>query len=1408
MKKIPILTALILFVQLCFAQVPTISGFTPLSAYVNDTVTISGTNFSSIAANNTVRIGRIRAAIVSATTTQIKAIVPYGAVNERIFVTVSGQTSISVANFLQKHLRCSDTLLTSSLSSAVAFATGTNPQNIKAADIDGDGKSDLLLGNMTSSTLSVLRNTSTNGVINSSTFASKVDITTGASSRLISIVDFDGDGKLDVAVPSYNANMVSILRNTSTPGTISFAAKVDFNLPGQGFNSAVADFNMDGKPDLVVTTIFANKITVFPNTSTIGAISFGTSFDFTTGATVTSVDAGDINFDGKPEILVANAGSNTISVYRNVHSTGSLISTSFAAKFDIAVTSPVAVKTVDFDGDGKLDIGVTNGTGPHYFSVFRNLYTTGALNASSFATKVDVVTGAGPQFFSTGDLNGDGKVDIVTPNSQADNLSLIRNKSVPGTLLFSAQVLFSTGQLPTGSEIVDIDNDAMPDVAICSQNSSQATVFRNVPPTPPAVTLGADSTFCGGGGFSKTLNANNSGSTYLWSTSATTQTINTTLPGTYWVKVTNPVGCIAYDTITLNQIIISVNTGTDKTIMLGDSVVLNTTSSFATSYLWSPSTGLSDSTLLSPWAKPIINTRYIIRAREWNCFVYDTVMVYVSSNICSDCNSVYSVNDSLVLCYLFNGDANDLSGNNNHGSVNGAILTTDRFGVANSAYSFDGVDDYIEVAYSPSLKTQLISISAWAYPNNTNWTQLVTKRNWNNAYNEQYALDTRSINVKVGSNCSNPGVGWTSLNYPSMLPAGQWTHVVATYDGQSLKTYINGNLASNQSLGSFKFLDTCFGANVRIGVTWLSAPAWFSGKIDDVKIFSRALSASQVQQLYNRSFTQFANAGTDTSVCAGDSIRLTATGGITHAWFAQQGLLDTTSQMPFVKPNQNRTYVLKATRGACTDLDTVSVTYIPVGVNAGIDTSICPGKSVQLNATGTGVIGWRTSSVLNDSTVFNPIALPLTTTNFIAKSSNAYCRKYDTVSVTVKSPQPIDAGATQIICLGDTVQLAATAGLSAYRWTPSSTMNDSTIYNPKAFPSTATLFTVYATGSQGCEVVDTVTVVVTSGITGNITNADTVVCSGAAIQLWATGGSKYTWTPTGSLSSPLIHNPTAIVSSTVRYKVEISNGGSCKGYDSVLITVNPAPEVKVNDTAFCEGGKAFLYATPLAAGTYQYEWSTSDTASSVNVSPQVTKEYYVRVKSAGCYSLMDTASVTVWPAPLAKFAATPDKGFPPHKVYIQNQSIGAVNYFWNFGDNAGITGRSFDTNYVYSDTGTYRIRLIAESNFGCKDTAWKFVKVTDSLSIYIPNIFTPNEDGTNDTWEVTLIGVSDYSVMIFNRWGEKLFEQDYTSGTNVVSWNGRYRGSHVADGVYFFILNYTVRGVGRNERAGPIHIVR
>jgi hypothetical protein len=192
--------------------------------------------------------------------------------------------------------------------------------------------------------------------------------------------------------------------------------------------------------------------------------------------------------------------------------------------------------------------------------------------------------------------------------------------------------------------------------------------------------------------------------------------------------------------------------------MLGDSVVLNTTASNATSYLWNPSTGLSDSTLLSPWAKPIINTRYIIKASNGNCFKYDTVMVYVSSNICSDCNSVYNVNDSLVLCYLFNGDANDLSGNNNHGNLFGATLSTDRFGNTGGAYSFNGSSQYIEVPNSTSISSPAarlttvfwVQVNGWSNQFGVNYASILSKSN--SATNCQYRVSLKDNGVSVINN--------------------------------------------------------------------------------------------------------------------------------------------------------------------------------------------------------------------------------------------------------------------------------------------------------------------------------------------------------------------------------------------------------------------------------------------------------------------------------------------------------------------------------------------------------------------------------------------------------------------------------------------------------------------------------
>ena len=133
----------------------------------------------------------------------------------------------------------------------------------------------------------------------------------------------DGDGKPDLIVANYGSNSVSVIRNTTTSDSInsvSFAAKVDFTTGSFPISVALGDLNGDGKPELAVANRFSNTVSVIRNTSSSGSIgigSFAASLDFTTGTNPFSVAIGDLDGDGKPELAVANYSSATFSVLRN-----------------------------------------------------------------------------------------------------------------------------------------------------------------------------------------------------------------------------------------------------------------------------------------------------------------------------------------------------------------------------------------------------------------------------------------------------------------------------------------------------------------------------------------------------------------------------------------------------------------------------------------------------------------------------------------------------------------------------------------------------------------------------------------------------------------------------------------------------------------------------------------------------------------------------------------------------------------------------------------------------------------------------------------------------------------------------------------------------------------------------------
>ena len=219
----------------------------------------------------------------------------------------------------------------------------------------------------------------------------------------------------------------------------------------------------------------------------------------------------------------------------------------------------------------------------------------------------------------------------------------------------------------------------------------------------------------------------------------------------------------------------------------------------------------------------------------FTCITYAQIPQYIPTN-------------GLVGYWPFTGNANDESGNGNNRSVNGATLTTDRYDTLNSAYSFDGVNDYLDGSISSILNVDEMTYSCWVYITDTS-----AQNSIGGSYSNPRGYHIRILNGCVYFKIHNGNLSSLStLDVSSSLKLSedQWYFLTFTVDSIYLALYINGQLEDTLSLGSFNFVNQ---SRLRIGCASWNFFEFFNGKIDDIAIWNRALSPCEIYHLYNES---------------------------------------------------------------------------------------------------------------------------------------------------------------------------------------------------------------------------------------------------------------------------------------------------------------------------------------------------------------------------------------------------------------------------------------------------------------------------------------------------------------------------------------------------------------------------
>lgn len=948
-------------------QKPEIKAIDPVSGPMGGTMSIIGDNFGTDASALSVRFGAAEGAIQSVSNQLIEVEIPDGATYSYVSVTNkgSGLTGYSLTSFLLSY-GGSNPFSVAGLEGQYDFNAESGLYDLCLCDFDSDGKTDVATANNKATSVRILRNTSPGvGNIN---FANAATLPLGTRSLRTTCGDLDGDGKPDLVITEDgDGHRVFIFRNTSTgPGNISFSGQ-SINIGKRTTTPEIADLDLDGKPEVIITNQDVNTITVLKNQSNPGTITFDATHYVVTipgAATTDGLAVADLNGDRLPELVTGQYQTNFSNLFiaENKSTPGTLSITNVTM-----VPLSASVKNIrigDLDGDRKPDIAATLLLSSS-ISILRN---NSSPTSIAFGAPVSVATIAIPVGLDFGDLDGDGKTDVSVVSINNTEMTILNNQSTPGNFSFLSSGVKTT-YIGRHVKIGDADGDGKPDIVFTSVDddnnsiiASHVSVFRNAHCLIPRIAPAGPVEICSSA-VPFRLNATASkGVTYEWR-NETTNTVITSGPnpyvdisvsGEYSVTAISEGGACSQ---TSDMVKITVGAGSftgtpvatnNGPLCIGSPLQLQVNNVGATSYVWRGPAGYTGTGLTPP---PVNNFQQENVGRYYVDIVVGTCVAATVSTVVEaiDIGSFQvTFPGSSVTCQ---GDTKtltvtpDLAGTTYQWYRSGTMIS----GETNPTLTVNASGDYHVRA---------------TYPGCT-------------------AVNTDPVTITVAT-----------------LPVANFTMPAEACTGQLIQFNSTSTVDANATaVYTWTFGDGNTGTGPNPQHTYTTAGPFnvslhvaYSGGICGVN------SPAKTIQIQSAPLPAITNPDNKYTFCEGDNLQLEVLG--TYSSY----LWSTGETSSSISVSEAGTYTVQVTTTSCTQnaSRTVATETVPAVVVTATPQSITEGETSQLHAEGLMDYTWTPEVSLSDPAIADPVASPLFTTLYtVTGTAPGGCTATGTIEVTV-----------------------------------------------------------------------------------------------------------------------------------------------------------------------------------------------------------------------------------------------------------------------------------------------------------------------------------------------------------------------------------------------------------------------